>query len=206
VWPARSKASTSALLARKCGYASRGRVSEINFHHSARRSSFEGVRVLTKGLSVLETQSILKRANYFLTPSFFLNPLGASSSSSDASSSRNPQSDPRRCRAMQRNAEESRAIQSNPRDCRNPQRRTEQSKRLQRCTDSSRRFPRRYRECSYGKVEFCLPTKLHAPSLADRVIGRMGHTLNAFGLFAREAQETLEARRSDSGRSRFPYG
>jgi hypothetical protein len=26
---------------------------------------------------------------------------------------------------------------------------------------------------SCGKVEFCLPTKLHAPSLADRVIGHM---------------------------------
>ena len=52
---------------------------------------------------------------------------------------------------------------------------------------------------SYGKVEFCLPTKLHAPSLADRVIGRMGHALNAFGLFAREAQETPEARSSDMG-------
>ena len=53
-----------------------------------------------------------------------------------------------------------------------------------------------------GKVEFCLPTKLRAPSLADHVIGRTGHTghaLNAFGLFAREAQETLEARRSDLG-------
>jgi len=59
---------------------------------------------------------------------------------------------------------------------------------------------------SYGKVEFCLPTKLHAPSLADRLIGRKGCALNAFGIFAREAQETLEARRSDSGRSRFPYG
>jgi hypothetical protein len=121
-------ASISALLARKCGYASRGRVSEINFHHSARRLLFERVRVLTKGLSVLETQSILKRANYFLPPPFFLNPLGAISSSSDASSSRNLQSDPRECRAMQSNAEESRAIQeiagthsekqNNPRDCR----------------------------------------------------------------------------------------
>jgi len=38
-----------------------------------------------------------------------------------------------------------------------------------------------------GKEEFCLPTKLHAPpSPADRVIGRAGHTLNAFGLFAPE--------------------
>jgi hypothetical protein len=35
-----------------------------------------------------------------------------------------------------------------------------------------------------GKVEFCLPTKLRAPSLADRLIGRKGHALNAFGLFA----------------------
>jgi hypothetical protein len=39
---------------------------------------------------------------------------------------------------------------------------------------------------SCGKVEFCLPTKLHAPSLADRSVGRNGHALNAFGLFAPE--------------------
>jgi hypothetical protein len=86
-------------------------VSEINFHHSARRLLFERVRVLTKGLSVLETQSILKRANYFLPPPFFLNPLGAISSSSDASSSRNLQSDPRECRAMQKNPERSKRLQ-----------------------------------------------------------------------------------------------
>ena len=36
-----------------------------------------------------------------------------------------------------------------------------------------------------GKVEFCLPTKLHAPSLADHVIGHGRLALNAFGLFAR---------------------
>jgi hypothetical protein len=40
-----------------------------------------------------------------------------------------------------------------------------------------------------GKEEFCLPTKLHAPSLADRVIGHVGYTLNAFGLFARDGTD-----------------
>jgi hypothetical protein len=90
---------------------------------------------------------------------------------------------------MQSNAGECRRVQSAPRDCRNAQRKTEQSKRLQRCTDSSRRFPRRYRECSNGKEEFCLPTKLHAPSLADRVIGHVGCVLNAFGLFARHGTD-----------------
>ena len=94
---------------------------------------------------------------------------------------------------MQGNAGECRRIQSDPRDCRNAQRKTEQSKRLQRCTDSSRRFPRRYRECSYGKVEFWQTPKLHAPSLADRLIGRKGYAFNAFGLFAREAQPQFES-------------
>jgi hypothetical protein len=50
-----------------------------------------------------------------------------------------------------------------------------------------------------GKVEFCLPTKLRAPSLAERVIGHVGRALNAFGLFALEAPATLEAKRSDLG-------
>ena len=85
---------------------------------------------------------------------------------------------------MQSNAGKHRTMQSNPRECRNAQRKTEQSKRLQSCTESPRRFPREYRECSCGKVEFCLPTKLHAPSLADRSVSRNGHALNAFGLFA----------------------
>jgi hypothetical protein len=49
----------------------------------------------------------------------------------------------------------------------------------------------------WGKVEFCLPTKLHAPSLADCLIRRKGCALNALGLFAPEAQATLEAKRSD---------
>jgi hypothetical protein len=45
---------------------------------------------------------------------------------------------------------------------------------------------------SCGKVEFCLPTKLHAlPSLADRVICRASCALNAFGLFARSEQSCL---------------
>ena len=44
---------------------------------------------------------------------------------------------------------------------------------MQRCTGSTRGFKGIYREGSCGKVEFCLPTKLHAPSLADRVIGHM---------------------------------
>ena len=57
-----------------------------------------------------------------------------------------------------------------------------------------------------GKVEFCLPTKLHAASRADRVIDRAGHTLNAFGLFARKAQETLEAKRSDLGARDYRMG
>jgi hypothetical protein len=48
-------------------------------------------------------------------------------------------------------------------------------------------------------VEFCLPTKLHAPSLADRLIGRKGCALNAFGLFAPEVQTTQEVERSDPG-------
>jgi hypothetical protein len=55
---------------------------------------------------------------------------------------------------------------------------------MQSRTDLPRRFPGKYRACSCGKVEFCLPTKLRAPSLADRLIGRKGHALNAFGLFA----------------------
>ncbi|MDH3653478.1 MAG: hypothetical protein OEN21_04370 [Myxococcales bacterium] len=50
-----------------------------------------------------------------------------------------------------------------------------------------------------GKVEFCLPTKLHAPSLANRSIGRKDYAFNAFGLFAPEAQATLGAKRSDLG-------
>jgi len=41
-----------------------------------------------------------------------------------------------------------------------------------------------------GKEEFCLPTKLHASSLADRVIGHVGCVLNAFGLFARTMEPT----------------
>jgi hypothetical protein len=52
---------------------------------------------------------------------------------------------------------------------------------------------------SYGKVEFWQTPKLHALSLADRLIGRKGYALNAFGLFAREAQVTLETRKSDLG-------
>ena len=68
MWPARSSASISTLLARKCGYASRGRVSKINFHHSARRSLFEGVLVLTKGLSVLETKSMFAERVFFSRP------------------------------------------------------------------------------------------------------------------------------------------
>ena len=50
-----------------------------------------------------------------------------------------------------------------------------------------------------GKVEFWQTPKLHAPSLADRLIGRKGYALNAFGLFAPEAQATLEAKRSHLG-------
>ncbi len=70
---------------------------------------------------------------------------------------------------------------------------------MQRYTDSSRGFPRRYRECSYGKAEFWQTPKLHAPSLADRLIGRKGYALNAFGLFAPQAPATLEAKKSDLG-------
>jgi hypothetical protein len=51
------------------------------------------------------------------------------------------------------------------------------------------RYAGTYRERSCGKEEFCLPTKLHADSLADRVIGRVGHALNAFGLFARDRND-----------------
>jgi hypothetical protein len=44
----------------------------------------------------------------------------------------------------------------------------------------------------WGKEEFCLPTKLHAPpSLAHRVLGRASCVLNAFGLFARSEQSSL---------------
>jgi hypothetical protein len=70
---------------------------------------------------------------------------------------------------------------------------------LQSCATMTCAKKKRIRTRSYGKVEFCLPTKLHAPSLADRLIGRKGCALNAFGLFAPESQATLEAKRSDLG-------
>jgi hypothetical protein len=44
----------------------------------------------------------------------------------------------------------------------------------------------------WGKEEFCLPTKLHAPPpLADRVLGRASCALNAFGLFARSERSSF---------------
>jgi hypothetical protein len=120
---------------------SHGRVSEINFHHSARRLSFEGVRVLTKGLSVLETQSILKRANSFLSPPYFLNPLGAISSSSDASSSRALQSNPRECRSIQENAEQCRERQDNAEQSKRLQERTAQNRAIQENAELHRFIP-----------------------------------------------------------------
>jgi hypothetical protein len=44
---------------------------------------------------------------------------------------------------------------------------------MQGSTETTTEEKRKYTGYSYGKVEFCLPTKLHAPSLADRVIGHM---------------------------------
>jgi hypothetical protein len=89
-------------------------MSEINFHHSARRSSFEEVLGLTWGLSVLETKSILKRANSFLPRPFFLNRLVRSVRrvmQVRPGTHRAIQDNVEQCRAMQGNAEESRAIQ-----------------------------------------------------------------------------------------------
>jgi hypothetical protein len=171
---------------------------------------FERVDPLPFGVSSLAhvgvigfgDQNYSQMSELFLLLLFFLGRLGSMGFLRGASSSRDLQSYPGQCRTMQNNPGRCRTIQGNagccraiqdvPRDYRIEQDKAEPCRKMQR-------YAATYRERSCGKVEFCLPTKLHAPSLADRVIGRMGHTLNAFGLFAREAQETLEDRRSDLG-------
>jgi hypothetical protein len=116
--------------------------------------------------------------------------------------SRKNQDKPESHKEMQRRTGKSRLIQELPRKYRSFQNKKSCARNIQELAGShsiKKEKTGTYRAHGYGKVEFCLPTKLRAPSLADHVIGRTGHTLNAFGLFAREAQETLEARRSDLG-------
>ena len=116
--------------------------------------------------------------------------------------SRKNQDKPESHREMQRRTGKSRLIQELARKYRSFHNKKSCSRNIQEPAGNysiKKEKTGTYRARGCGKEESCLPTKLHAPSLADRVIGRLGHTLNAFGLFAREAQETPEPRRSDLG-------